>query len=194
MARQRYKEWTENEDNLAVVRAWARAGKTDQEIASSIGVSRSTFSAWKAKSPVLMEALSVGKEMADRLVEDSLFTMTRGRTVTVKKTFKLRRRGTDQYGKQYEEEYLEQGEDEVYVEPDIKAIIFWLKNRRPEEWKEKIAELEADEDDGKGILVLTPKVIKELKEEIEGGGEDAGKEKRKGKGARGKGGPEEGAS
>lgn len=37
---------------------------------------------------------------------------------------------------------------------DIKAIIFWLKNRKPDIWKEKVAEAMAD-DEGTGVIVLT---------------------------------------
>ena len=75
MARQRWQEWAENEDNLSVLAAWARAGQTDEEIAKAIGISRSTLSEWKKKHEPIRKALSTGKDFANRLVENSLFKM-----------------------------------------------------------------------------------------------------------------------
>ena len=49
--------------------------------------------------------------------------------------------------KEFEE--LKTAEEVHYFEPDIKAIIFWLKNRKPDIWKEKVAEAMAD-DEGTG--------------------------------------------
>ena len=41
--KQKWKEWSENEDNQRVLSAWSRAGMTDEEIARQIGISRSTL-------------------------------------------------------------------------------------------------------------------------------------------------------
>ena len=51
------------------------------------------------------------------------------------------------------------------IEPDIKAIIFWLKNRKPEIWKEKIEENSVDEE-GSGVLILTPSQVEEIRKEV----------------------------
>ena len=47
----------------------------------------------------------------------------------------------------------------------IKAIIFWLKNRKPEIWKEKIEENSVDEE-GSGVLILTPSQVEEIRKEV----------------------------
>ena len=72
MARQKWQEWAENEDRLSILAAWARAGKTDEEIAKLIGISRSTLSEWKKKHESIGKALSITKDYADRLIEGSL--------------------------------------------------------------------------------------------------------------------------
>lgn len=167
--RQLWKEWSENENNLAVLEAWARAGMTDEQIAKNIGVRRSTLSEWKKKHENIRTALSVGKEFADRMVENSLFGMTQGRMVKVQKAFKLRKVNYDQSGKKTsEEEYLDTVEEDYYIEPDIKAIMFWLKNRMPEQWKEKVADMPNGGDDGgrTGMVILTQRKAQELQEEI----------------------------
>lgn len=49
--KQKWKEWSENEDNQRVLSAWSRAGMTDEEIARQIGISRSTLVEWKKEIP-----------------------------------------------------------------------------------------------------------------------------------------------
>ena len=36
------------------------------------------------------------------------------------------------------EEHIEYVDEEVYIPPQVVAQIFWLKNRRPDKWKDKI--------------------------------------------------------
>ena len=88
MARQKWQEWVENEEKLTILAAWARAGKTDDEIAKLVGISRSTLGEWKKKHEKISEALSTGKDYADRLVENSLYRAALGYTVTNKKPIK----------------------------------------------------------------------------------------------------------
>ena len=65
-----------------------------------------------------------------------------------------------------EEEYLDTCEEDQYIEPDIKAIIFWLKNKMPEEWKEKISENTENEGSQERMVILTTREIEEMKENI----------------------------
>lgn len=168
MARQQWKEWTQNKENLSVLTAWARAGYNDEEIADRIGISRSTLAAWKKKYESVSEALYAGKDFSNALVEHSLFQKTQGYEVTVKKPVKLKKTYYDETGrKEREEEVIEYAEETKYIEPDIKAIMFWLKNRKPDEWKEKVLEKDGENEDGTGVIVLTSTQIQELKERIE---------------------------
>lgn len=168
MARQKWKEWTQNEENLSVLTAWARAGYTDQEIASRIGISRSTLAAWKNKHEELAKALYAGKEFSNALVENSLFKMTQGYEIKVRKAIKLKKTYYDETGrKKSDEEIIEYAEETEYIEPDIKAITFWLKNRKPEEWKEKVIENSGENEEGTGVIVLSEPQIQQLKETIQ---------------------------
>lgn len=167
MARQKWEEWANNEDRLAVLSAWARAGLTDERIAKEIGISRSTLGEWKKKYASIEKALSMGKEMADRKVENSLYEMTQGKMLQVRKAFKVKQTSYDSQGRKVEKEELQTIEEDYYVEPDIKAIMFWLKNRKPEVWRDKVVtDTQPDGETGEGIVILTQRTAQELREEI----------------------------
>lgn len=36
------------------------------------------------------------------------------------------------------EEHIEYVDEEIYIPPDVTAQIFWLKNRKPKQWRDKI--------------------------------------------------------
>lgn len=167
--KQKWKEWSENEEKQKVLSAWSRAGLTDEEIARQIGISRSTLIEWKKKYPQIGKALSAGKDFADRLVEDSLYKKALGFYVFEQKTFKIKNIEYDENGKKIsEKEELQTAEERHYIEPDIKAIIFWLKNRKPEFWREKVEESSGDEE-GSGVLILTPSQVEKISREVKDG-------------------------
>ncbi len=165
--RQKWKEWAENPDNLTVLAAWARAGKTDEQIAKLIGISRSTLSEWKKSHESIREALSTGKEFANRMVENSLYRKALGFSVPVKKAFKVRKVVYDETGRKKEEkEELETIEETHYVEPDTRAIMFFLTNRMPEFWAMKQAEAVAEEAEGGGMICLNAEESSQEKDKI----------------------------
>ena len=56
----------------------------------------------------------------------------------LKKTFKVKEVLYSDSGKRLKEtEKLVEGVDEVYITPDTTAQIFWLKNRKPNTWRDK---------------------------------------------------------
>lgn len=127
MAAGKYQEWI-TPDGLLRLEAWARDGLTDELIADRIGISRSTLGEWKKKHPDISDALKRGKEVVDIEVENAL----------------LRRA----LGYEYTEERVESGNDggkkfiktvqvTKHVPPDTTALIFWLKNRKPKDWRDK---------------------------------------------------------
>ncbi len=138
MAQGKYAKWLE-EDNLTLLAGWARDGLTDEQIADNIGVGTSTLYEWKSKYPEISEALKKGKEIVDREVENALLKKAKGYTVELKKTFKVKRVEYDpDTGKKLcEREELVTGYDEAHIPADTTAQIFWLKNRRPDVWREK---------------------------------------------------------
>lgn len=104
-----------------------------------MGCSVSTLCEWKNKFPEFSEALKRGKDVADYIVENELFESCKTRTVTVKKPFKLKTVKVDGK-KRLEEERIVYAEEQVVVPANVTAQIFYLKNRRPNKWKDRPVE------------------------------------------------------
>jgi hypothetical protein len=125
-------------EKLILVEGWARDGLTSEQIAKNLGVSYETLRVWQNQYPALSATLKRGKEIVDREVENALYKRTQGYTVELHKTFKVKVTDYDTNGRKIREtEELQQGVDEVYVAPDTTAQIFWLKNRKPAEWRDR---------------------------------------------------------
>lgn len=129
-------EWT-TEDGLLRLKGWARDGLTDKDIAEKkIGVCERTFSRWKEKNESIVSALKEGRAPVDTEIEDSMAKAARGYYVTEKKPIKVKTTKKKD-GMEITEEHVEVVEVERYVEPVVIAQIFWLKNRKPDYWKDK---------------------------------------------------------
>lgn len=123
------KDWLDN-DKLIMIEGWARDGLTDKQIANNkIGIAENTFCAWKKKYPAILEALKKGKAPVDFKVENALLK---------------RALGYEYVETTIEDRELANGRVEKYVKtvtkivlPDTTAQIFWLKNRRPDKWRDK---------------------------------------------------------
>ena len=103
--------------DLNQVEAVASLGYTDEEIARTLGVARSTLSRWKDDEQ-FQDTLKRGKLKADVKVIQSLYNKAIGKRVIVKQTQKG------------------PVEQVIQVDPDTTAIIFWLKNRRPDMYRD----------------------------------------------------------
>ena len=120
----KYTEWI-TEEGLLKIEGWARDGLTDKQIAENIGVAYSTFRDWIKRFPALSAPLKRGKEVIDRQVENALLKRALGYEYveTTKELTDLGLTVTKQVTKQ--------------VAPDTTSQIFWLKNRKPQEWRDK---------------------------------------------------------
>ena len=122
---------THVKDKLILVEAWARNGLTDEQISKNLGIAYSTFREYVKKYSALSAALKRGKEIVDVEVENALLKRALG--------YKY-----DEVTKELIED-KETGISELKVTkvvtkeviPDTTAQIFWLKNRKPEEWRDK---------------------------------------------------------
>ena len=135
-AKGKYQEWLEPE-GLLKIEGWARDGLVKADIAHNMGISLTTLKDWAKKYPSISTALKNGKEVADIRMENALYERGLGGVHTVKKTFKLKHTYYDDHGRKCEKEELVEGFDEVYIPGDTTAQIFWLKNRKPEQWRDK---------------------------------------------------------
>lgn len=121
------------------LRRMAEEGHSDREIAADIGITYATFKKWKNAHKEIRDALSLGRFGADYAVIDALYKKACGYSVTVNKTYKLKRVDYDpDTGKKVREyEELCVGADENYIPADVRATSFWLKNRQPSRWSDK---------------------------------------------------------
>ena len=124
MAKGKYQEWLEP-DGLLKLEGWARDGLTDEQIAKNMGIALSTLKLWKNGHPAILAALKRGKEVIDIEVENALYKRAIGYTY-----------------EEVKEEEMPDGRvrrtvTTKEVAGDTTAQIFWLKNRKPAEWRDK---------------------------------------------------------
>lgn len=106
---------------LLVIEGWARDGLTLDQIAGNLRISKTTLIKYRGEHNELMNALKSGKEESDTAVVNALFRSAIGFSYT-------------------EEMITPQGrvvEVHKFQAPSTTAQIFWLKNRRPEQWRDK---------------------------------------------------------
>lgn len=127
------------EDGLLKIQGWARDGLIEKQIAHNMSIGESTLRTWKNNFPDIAEALRKGKEVVDREVENALFKSALGFMQKIKKPVRIREIEYDpKSGKKIKEsEKWVQVEEEVFIPPQVTAQIFWLKNRKPDQWREK---------------------------------------------------------
>lgn len=154
MAKSKYERVVE--PKLDVVEGWCREGLTIEEIAKNLEISKTTFYKYIREHSELSERLKKGKDVADYKVENELYKKTQGYKVTVKKPIKVKEVIYDNGKRVKEIERVEIVEQEIYCPPELGAQIFWLKNRRPDKWKDKIPESNDKEGTETGIVILTP--------------------------------------
>jgi len=112
---------------VTIAKGMCELGATDPQIAEALGVNRYTLQRWRAKYKDFCAALKIGKASADDNVERSLFERAMG------------------YSHEEDKIFLHAGVPVIvktikHYPPDPTALIFWLKNRRPEQWREKAKE------------------------------------------------------
>lgn len=115
---------------LDLIVSWARAGLTEAEIATKLNVALRSMLNYKDLYPEFKEALQNGKDEADYKVEDTLYNRAIGM----------------HYYEEHEDIVLDKktGDKTLtltkrvkkYLPPDTTAMIFWLKNRKRETWRD----------------------------------------------------------
>lgn len=98
-------------------------GATDAQLADFFEVSVSTINLWKVQHSEFSESIRVPKDLADERVEQSLFRRAMGYE-------------HDEVDIKVVDKEIIQTPIRKYYPPDTTAMIFWLKNRQPEQWRE----------------------------------------------------------
>ena len=115
-----------------------RLGATDPDLADFFGVNTTTIWRWAGRYGDFCTALKVGKDAADDRVERSLYQRANGYSFDAVKVFMPSGAKQPVYAP-----YVE------HVPPDTTACIFWLKNRRKAEWRDR---QEVTGADGKDLI------------------------------------------
>lgn len=123
-----------------------KLGATDVEVADFFGVDVRTVYRWKAENEKFCHALKIGKLESDDRVERSLFARATGYE-------------HDEVDIRVIEGKIVQTPIRKYYPPDTTAGIFWLKNRKPAEWRDK---QEVEHQGGVGLTVVFQETDTEL--------------------------------
>lgn len=132
--RGKYHRWLTAE-GLLMLEAWARDGLTDEQIAKNVGIACSTLYVWKGSYPEITEALKKGKEVVDIQVENALLKRALGYAFTEVTKERVAERDPET-GEIIGSSMIVTKEVIKEVTPDVTAQIFWLKNRKPEAWRD----------------------------------------------------------
>lgn len=116
-------------------------GATDAKLADFFEVDEATINRWKHDFPEFCKSLKAGKIQADAEIAESLFNRAKGYVAP------------DLDIKMYEGEIIETPYMKHYP-PDATSMIFWLKNRQPDLWREKREAVEVNDDNEITINVV----------------------------------------
>lgn len=118
-----------NDSYPELARKLCLLGCTDAELATFFDVTETTINNWKIEHPMFLESVKKGKEMADMDVALKLYDRAVGAEWVEEQAFKVKV-GRD-------EEKIEVVEVKKAAPPDTTALIFWLKNSKPDRWRDK---------------------------------------------------------
>ena len=166
----KYTRWI-TPQGLKKVETWAGEGLYDQQIAADkMGISPQTLCEWKNKYPELSEALQRGRDKSDNAVENAIFKAAIGFETSDEKI----EVSDGPMGRTVKKTSLKRS-----YAPNMTAAIFWMKNRRPDRWKDVRDFADSDSRSGEGInrgpgLVINydygspPSIKEDLKEGSKG--------------------------
>ena len=112
-------------EHVGIVSNLAKLGCVDKKIAEILGISEQTLNTWKKEHPEFLECLKNGREIAAGNVAGALYQRA--------------------MGYEHAEEDVRVVNGKVVVTPTVKryppdtaAAIFYLKNRQPDLWRDKV--------------------------------------------------------
>lgn len=118
-------------------------GMTDQQVSDILHIGKTTLYYWRKANPDFLKSTRESKEIADQIVEASLFQRAIGYTHDEVKHAS------------YEGRFTDEVTVKKHYPPDTKAIEFWLKNRKPDKWRDK-QEIDLSNSDGtmRTVIIL----------------------------------------
>lgn len=120
----------QDDHTVLAAKALAELGQTDDQIAKALGITRATIYNWRQEHPGFFDALKSAKEKADNKVEKSLYKNAVGYNYKAEKPMTV----SDGNG---DGSHIEIASYTEHVPAQTVAQIFWLKNRRPDRWRDR---------------------------------------------------------
>jgi len=124
-----YEQWKNDgllKDKLFLVESWAKSGLSNADITRNLGITKDTFYQYIKKYPDFSDSLKRGQEITDFRVENALYKRAIGYT------YEEIKNRHDKDGN-----IIETTITTKHVFPDVTACMFWLKNRKPMQWRER---------------------------------------------------------
>ena len=108
----------------------------------------------KGKYPEISETLKINKEIIDTQVENALLKRALGYSYTESTRERKLNEDTGEYEMVTTKEVVKE------IVPDTTAQIFWLKNRKPDEWRDKRT-VDTNNDTASNLLEIIANGMKE---------------------------------
>lgn len=127
-------------DGLTMLEGLARDGLTDEQICEKIGIGARTLYEWMVRFPQIAQSIKKGKAPVDIEVENALLKRALGyeyEEVTTE-TEEIPIGKPDENGERPILMKTKTKRVVKQVAPDVTAQIFWLKNRKPEKWRDRV--------------------------------------------------------
>jgi len=106
-----------------LARKFCMLGATNDDLATCFEVAGGTIDYWIATHPEFADGVQKGRDIADANIVEKLYSRAMGYTIDSKKYVLYR-------GEQKELPHP------IHYPPDVRAIMFWLRNRRRQRWNE----------------------------------------------------------
>ena len=138
-------EWLFSPEKLEMLKCWARDFPL-VDVASKMGITVQTLRKWKKKYPEIAEAINETKEVLDYKIENALVKKALGYKATDVRTLIS---PPDKDGNRK----IRVEKIEREIPPDTTAIMAWLNNRKPDQWKRNRDNILQTKDEDKNITV-----------------------------------------
>lgn len=139
---------THVQPRLKEIHEWCTQGLTNDVISDKLGISEATWYEYMNEHPTLAELVKLGKSVMDSQVENSLLRAALGFEFEEVKTIIEE----DKNGKKK----TRVEKVKRYQPPNPTAMIFWLKNRKKDEWndrRELIVDTKENEEERKRLFL-----------------------------------------
>jgi len=139
---------THVQPRLKEIHEWCMQGLTNDVICQKLGISEATWYEYMNEHPTLAELVKLGKSVMDSQVENSLLRAALGFEFEEVKTIIEE----DKNGKKK----TRVEKVKRYQPPNPTAMIFWLKNRKKDEWndrRELIVDTKESEEERKRLFL-----------------------------------------